>query len=404
MKTQIKKVTALVTTMLIMASPLAACKKEEETTSSYTIPETTTTQEATTEASTSETSTKASETTLPPIDPNACILNPLTGLMEMDPANKGKHGIGIPVNNTIQANPSRGTSEASVIFEYETEGGQTRLLCVFPDVSRIPLLGSLRSGRVGAVDMCAGTGCTFICWGSDEPTVPNHIRNLGLKWIDLNNHIYDSTHAHDADEVPEGRYCWRDREWMSEPNHRGGLEHCGVTRGDFLLKALEAYEIDMTGEIPELFRFVEAGTATMVDSTSCTEINVYFSSCNDDALFVYNPDEKVYYKSQYNGQPQMDLNTNVQIHFTNVFVLYCPINPRPNDPSTERHKDIHMEEGGTGYYISYGQLEPITWTKPTPTDPIKCYDSKGNEIQVNAGKSYICVVDEDYMDKTTMKE
>ena len=62
------------------------------------------------------------------------------------------------------------------------------------------------------------------------------------------------------------------------------------------------------------------------------------------------------------------------------------------------------EEGGTGYYISYGKLEPITWTKPNATDPIKCFDSKGNEIQVNAGKSYICVVDEDYMDKTTMKE
>ncbi|MBO4687402.1 MAG: DUF3048 C-terminal domain-containing protein [Clostridiales bacterium] len=319
----------------------------------------------------------------------------------MDVENVGKRGIGITVNNCKVANPQRGTADASVIFEYETEGGQTRLLCVYPDISKVPLVGAIRSGRIGSADMCAGTGAIFVCWGADYTAVPSHVKKNDITWMDLNNYIYDSTHGHDADEVPEGRFCWRDREWMDEPGHRTGIEHCGVTRGDFILKCSEELGIDLEGETPRLFNFVESGTAKMTDAKDCTQINVYFSGTNDDALFVYNDQDKVYYKSQYDGAPQVDCNVNQQISFTNVFALYCPIYFRPGETEGERHKDIHMEEGGTGYYISYGKLEEITWTKPTPNDPIRCFDKEGNEIEVNAGKSYICVVDDDYYDKTT---
>lgn len=406
MKKQITKLVALSMSLMLFASPLTACGKKKQESLSYetwwtsdgesssetTAPSTTSSETQTTA------STEPSETT-----PVGMIENPFTGLYEVDEANKGKKGIGITVNNCKVANPQRGTTEASVIFEYETEGGQTRLLCMYPDISKIPLVGAVRSGRVGASDMCAGTGAIFVCWGADYTAVPAHVKNNNIVWFDLNNYIYDSLRGHDADEVPDGRYCWRDREWMNQPGHRTGVEHCGVTRGDFILKAFEKNKIDISGEMPKMFNFVETGKAKMQDSVPCNEINVYFSSTNDDGLFVYNATEGVYYKSQYNGEPQMDDNVDKQISFTNVFVIFCPIVARPNDKSSERHKDIHFEEGGSGYYVSNGKLINITWTKPTPNDPIKCFDSNGNEIEVNAGKSYICVVDNDYMSKTTYK-
>ncbi len=399
MKKQITKLMALSVSLLVFASPLTACKKKESESLSY---ETWWTSDAT-ESTTEEPSTTTSEaTTTEPTETEAptIIENPFTGLIEMDAENAGKRGIGITINNCKVANPQRGTTEASIIFEYETEGGQTRLLCMYPDISKVPLVGAVRSGRVNSADMCAGTGAIFVCWGADYTAVPAHVRNNNITWIDLNDSIYDTLHGHDADEVSEKCFCWRDREWMNEPGHRTGLEHCGVTRGDFILKAAEHYKVDINGEMPRMFNFVEDGTAKMTDAKACTKINVYFSATNDDALFEYNSAEKVYYKSQYNGMPQVDCNVdNKQISFTNVFALYCPINLRPGESGPERHKDIHMEEGGKGYYVSNGQLEPITWTKPTPNDPIKCFDSNGKEIEVNAGKSYICIVDEDYFDK-----
>ncbi len=401
MKQKLIKLVAISASIMLIGSPLAACGKKAPESMSYETWWTKDDSGDSSQASDSETEatvvpSETTEYTIPV--PTDVMENPLTGLIEMDIENKGKRGAAITINNTRQANPSRGTSDASVIFEFETEGGQTRMLCVYEDISKIPLLGSIRSGRVGPADMCAGIGAIFFSWGSDETAVPSHVRKNSIPWVDLNNNIYDYGKGHDAGEVTGDRFCWYDREWKSQR----AQEHCGVSRGDFLVRAAEYYNIDLNGEMPRLFNFVDPGTAKMTDAIDCTDMTVYFSSMNDDAQFVYNADEGVYYKFQYEGQPQTDINNDTQIHFTNVFVLYCPINPRPNDPSTERHVDIHMEEGGTGYYVSYGKAEPITWTKPTPNDPIKCYDSTGKEIDVNAGKSYICVVDEDRIDKLTI--
>ncbi len=403
MKKQLIKIVSLSMSLMLFSLPLLACGKKESESVSYETWWTSETTEASSEEITTQT-TEPSETPTSETEAPTVIENPFTGLIEMDAENAGKRGIGITINNCKVANPQRGTSEASVIFEYETEGGQTRLLCLYPDISKVPLVGAVRSGRVGAADMCAGTGAIFVCWGADYTAVPSHVKNNNITWIDTNNYIYDTLHGHDADEVPEKYYCWRDREWMNEPGHRTGIEHCGVTRGDFILRATEKLDIDINGEMPRMFNFVETGTASMKDARSCSEINVYLSGTNDDALFVYNEAEKVYYKSQYNGDPQIDCNVDKQISFTNVFALYCPINLRPGESSGERHKDIHMEEGGKGYYVSCGKLQEITWTKPTPNDPIKCYDKDGKEIEVNAGKSYICIVDTDYYEKTSYKD
>ena len=404
MKKQLIKIVSLSMSLMLFSLPLLACGKKESESVSYETWWTSESTEASSEDITTPTTTEPSETPTSETEAPTVIENPFTGLIEMDAENAGKRGIGITINNCKVANPQRGTSEASVIFEYETEGGQTRLLCMYPDISKVPLVGAVRSGRVGSADMCAGTGAIFVCWGTDYTAVPSHVRNNNITWIDTNNYIYDSLHGHDADEVPEKCYCWRDREWMNQPGHRTGIEHCGVTRGDFILRATEKLGIDISGEMPRMFNFVETGTASMKDSKSCSEINVYLSSTNDDALFVYNEAEKVYYKSQYNGDPQVDCNVDKQISFTNVFALYCPINLRPGESGGERHKDIHMEEGGKGYYVSYGKLQEITWTKPTPNDPIKCFDKDGKEIEVNAGKSYICIVDSDFYEKTTYKD
>ncbi|MBR5973870.1 MAG: DUF3048 C-terminal domain-containing protein [Clostridiales bacterium] len=401
MKQKLIRFTAITASVILMAAPLSACGKKAPESISY---ETWWTSDATndssqTSASESQGDTTPSETTEYIIPtPSDVVENPLTGLVEMDINNVGKRGAAVSVNNARAANPSRGTSDASVIFEYETEGGQTRMLCVYEDISKIPLIGSIRSGRVGSADMAAGTGAIFFSWGADPTAVPAHVRNNNISWVDLNRNIFEYGKGHDAGDVSGNCFCWYDREWKSQR----AQEHCGVSRGDFLVKAVEYNNIDINGEMPRLFHFVESGTAKMTDSVNCSEVSVYFSSTNDDALFVYNPEECVYYKSQYEGQPQMDINNDTQIHFTNVFVLYCPINLRPGDTSSEHHVDIHMEEGGTGYYISYGKAEAITWTKPTPNDLIKCYDKNGNEIEVNAGKSYICVVDDDEISKLTM--
>lgn len=50
---------------------------------------------------------------------------------------------------------------------------------------------------------------------------------------------------------------------------------------------------------------------------------------------------------------------------------------------------------GTGYYITNGKAEEITWSKGGLTDNTKYYDASGNEIKINIGKTYIALVPDD---------
>ena len=45
-----------------------------------------------------------------------------------------------------------------------------------------------------------------------------------------------------------------------------------------------------------------------------------------------------------------------------------------------------------GYFFTNGKGIHVTWKKTTDYEPTKYYDDDGNEIEVNTGKTMICVV------------
>ena len=46
-------------------------------------------------------------------------------------------------------------------------------------------------------------------------------------------------------------------------------------------------------------------------------------------------------------------------------------------------------EDSSGYYISEGKMQKITWSKADEYSPLKFFDEGGAELQINRGKSYI---------------
>ena len=82
-------------------------------------------------------------------------------------------------------------------------------------------------------------------------------------------------------------------------------------------------------------------------------------------------------------------DTGTQLAFTNVLVLESDIT------SLDGYRMSINTEGGTGYYISNGVLQEIRWRKATPYDQIQITDEDGNEVAINAGKTYIGLTEYD---------
>jgi hypothetical protein len=319
-------------------------------------------------------------------------VNPFTGLYTMDPANVGKRSVTVSINNHPESLPSRGLSRADAIYEFETEGGQTRLLALYADAAKIPEVGSIRSARIVACDLSAGTNSIFIHYG-ENGRVPDYVEYNKIDEIDGNNYSASSGQSVDGQiTLSNGIYFWRDSVWKS----KRAIEHTAVSNGTHIVRAIEALGYSLDGETPSLFNFTETSSPSLVNGTECNTLVVYFSSGNDDSTFTYNPLTKVYAKSQYNGKAQIDETTGEQISVTNVFTLFANIQPHG-----DKTVDVYFADGGTGYYASEGKIIEILWTKEKPHSVISVTDLDGNPIQVNAGKCYINVVRETKADKTS---
>jgi len=75
-------------------------------------------------------------------------INPLTGELNVLPENAGKRPVAVMVNNISHAQSVQaGLGDADIIFESLAEGGITRLMAVFYDVSKAGQIGTVRSAR-----------------------------------------------------------------------------------------------------------------------------------------------------------------------------------------------------------------------------------------------------------------
>ena len=388
----LRAVAVLLTAMLVVGSSVACSGKDKgiESLSQNTAAETTASNIETTTA-TIDTSAPTTAQTLPTSSTGEPF-NPLTGLTDMNPDNAGKRSVAIVVNNHFASIPQRGLHKADVIYEYETESGQTRLLAVFADVTTVPEIGSLRSARIVSSDLCAGTNSIYIHFGSNN-RVPDHLSAYGIQDIDGNVMCAGSGHSVNGEITLSGNlFFYRDDAWRSTR----AIEHSAVTNGTLLLAAIEYKEIPLEGNTPMLFDFVDADSPSLAGGTPCTDMTVFFSNTNNDANFVYDKDTRLYTKYQYNGTAQIDEITGEKIYVKNVFVLFANIQSH-GDVTV----DVFFEDGGNGYYVSDGKIINITWEKNSPTSPIEVFDEAGNPVQVNAGRSYINIVRQTQADKTT---
>ena len=303
--------------------------------------------------------------------------NYLTGENNLAEDRVGKKPYSVSVNNIAGGWPQSGISSADIIIEIETEGGITRMMCLFTDTREIPYIGSIRSLRDQFMEALYPIDPIFVHIGTSilaDKSVNEH----GIRTLD-GDYLRDMIYF-DRSRYSQG-YNW---------------EYCSFTSGQQVFDAVQKTKMpeDSHMKVKSYFNFAEEGEVVIPEAGEATRINFLIS--NDkvyDGDFRYDEASGTYLKWQH-GAVQKDVGDpkepiDVQLAFTNVFVLFANITVLPNMAGLV---SVDYNSGGTGYYFSGGHYEQITWSKADYEAPFQFTKvSDGTDLVVNAGKSYLCM-------------
>lgn len=304
--------------------------------------------------------------------------NPLTGADISEGYTIGQRPVAIMINNAAAAMPQRGIGSADVIYEMVTEGGVTRLMAMYSDYKAIPQTGPVRSARDQHLQMALAQNAVFVHIGSSI-----YAQNL------INQYSYQ-----DIDGMYLGTACFA---FDNARNLAGkGNEHCWFTDAEFVRIGMEKQLISPAGAYESLFKFNDKAAAPRIPAEGdAPHVKWTFSGASEVEL-IYDAASGKYTKTAF-GAPHIDELTGAALAFDNAFILGCNISLKPDGQCTEF--DLTQ---GTGFYITQGKYESVTWTKGNPDQQLKIYGADNKELTINIGKSYIAFVGTNQMPSLMM--
>ncbi len=300
------------------------------------------------------------------------IINPLTGL-EATNDRDGKRPVSVMLNNIYEALPQVGISKADVLFECLAEGSITRLLGVFNDCTDAGVIGSIRSSRPYYLDFAQMFDAVYVHAGGSEDAY-SQIASRGIDHIDGVRGGGDSLGI-----------FYRDPERLKTMN----LEHTMMTQGENILYTIEnnKYRTDLREGFEYPFEFAPYGESAEIGGESAT--HVYLPISNYQQVdYIYDEEDKLYYRYQYNGKKHIDGGNGEQLSFTNIIVVFCETYPYD---SYGRLK-VTTVGSGEGYLISEGKYKAIKWSRDDQDGNLTLTDAEsGEKIIINRGKTFINV-------------
>lgn len=313
-------------------------------------------------------------------------LNPLTGESNMPEDRIGKRPIAVSVNNIKAALPQYGISAADYILEIETEGGITRLMCLFSDTREIDKIGSLRSLRDQFIEALYPLDPLIVHFGTsvyaDAVLLRYNLRMLDAMTI-----------------TPA---CWTDSNRLASGY---ASEHTKFTGGAAIEKGITSANIHTDTKSKDLaFNFVDETAPKVVPTEGeASTVHYYFfnsSSYSYDGDFRYNADTGKYQKWQHD-KPHVDVGNDKQLEFDNVLVLFADIDLIPGQD--KGLVKVDFTKGGTGYYFTQGHYQSLTWTKNDFMNNFSFKDSNGNELDINVGKTHMGIIRNSYKESFEIK-
>lgn len=108
--------------------------------------------------------------------------------------------------------------------------------------------------------------------------------------------------------------------------------------------------------------------------------------------FEYNEEDGLYYRYQYGGPHE---GNEGQIAVKNVIFQYVEYGYYATTP----YLNINVHTGHEGRFFTNGKYEKITWEKDGEFGVTHYYDMDGEEITLNKGKTWVCIIQTDKYNK-----
>lgn len=286
-------------------------------------------------------------------------VNPLTGVAEFENADKAKQRpVAIMVNNVnVAQSRQTGLSDADIIYETEVEGGITRLMAVYQDITDLDKIGTVRSARYPYVDLALGHNAIYIHCGQDPTYCAPHLKDIDDLSID--------TKSKGAKRIANG---------LSSEHTLYALA------GDLWENISDNFDTKVSSVSPWA-NFTDKELT--LDGGSATSVSVPFPAMKTN--FTYDATSGLYTRLA-GGTVLSDYYTQKTTQVKNVFILLTSI----TNYADGKHRNVALESGD-GYYITNGTVQFIKWSKGNATNGFKFTDTAGTEIEVSAGKSWVCI-------------
>lgn len=302
------------------------------------------------------------------------IRNPLTGETDYNEEAIGKRPVAVMISNIKAALPQYGIEDADILFEVLVEGGITRCLGVYADYTAVPEVCSVRSCRYYYPVIAMGFDAVYCHIGYEQTFAKAKLDSLGIDTVSDSSPLpYSEVFAVDSERAQS--YATEHTKYLIGPNLPQAFEDHG-------------YRTDIGDEYAgNYFDFSDEFFSPEGVDANSVEFEFSYSYYS---TFEYDESTKTY-KKFHSGSEHIDGKTGNQLEYTNVIALVTQVYPKPENTYL---MDVELVSSGSGYYISGGKAQEITWEKTAEDAPIEFFDVNGNPLTVNVGKCYIGILDD----------
>lgn len=284
------------------------------------------------------------------------VASALSGL-QVDPSVNQRPVIGVMIENSLDARPQSGLSQASIVFEAIAEGGITRFLALFQD-TQPDNIGPIRSARPYYVQWALGFNAGYAHVGG-SPEALSDIKNWGVRDLDQ---FYNggSYHRISSRAAPHNVYT-----------AVGTLTNLAISKGY------------TTSSFTSFVRKTELPSKT----PTAKSINLTLSGPAFNVHYDYVAASNSYNRSE-GGAPHVDANTNAQISPKVVVALVIPYSLE----SDGYHSDYNTLGSGPMFVFQDGLVTQGTWSKTDNTSQFVFTGADGKPLALNPGQTWITAV------------